>query len=290
MKFVRYGPVGYECPGLIDPSGDLRDLSGHMEDITPSTIERGELERLRKIDPETLRIVKDQPRLGSPVARPGKIVCIGLNYRDHAAESGLSVPDSPTVFLKSPTALCGPRDAVVMPRRSQQLDWEVELAVVISRKARYVDHGDALNLVAGYCVTNDVSERSFSEEGGGQWTKGKSFDTFAPLGPYLVTPDEVPDPQNLKIWLKVNERLYQSSYTLEMVFSVADLISYVSRFMTLMPGDILNTGTPGGVGLGQHPPVFLKPHDVMTLGIEGLGEQVHEVVREQSDQAGVFEL
>lgn len=283
MKFVRYGRNNHERPGIIDGMGNLHDLSRELADITPSTIGHRQLERLQSIQLDRLPIINDRPRLGPPVTGPGKIVCIGLNYRDHAAEADLPVPDRPTIFLKSPTALSGPYDFVKMPRDANQLDWEVELAVVLGQRARFVDESDALHMIAGYCVMNDISERAFSEEGGGQWTKGKSFDTFAPLGPYLVTPDDVPNPQNLEIWLKVNGRSYQSSNTSEMVFGVAALISYVSRFMTLMPGDILSTGTPGGVGLGQRPPVFLKPHDVMTLGIEGLGEQVLEVVRDEDD-------
>ncbi len=277
MRIVRYGAPGLERPGLIAPDESVRDLCDHVHDIVPELLAPERLSKLAEIDPLRLPEVPGRPRLGYPVAGVGKIVLIGLNYRDHAAESNLPVPKRPVIFLKATSALSGACDPVVMPRDARSLDWEVELAIVIGRRARYVEERDALSHVAGYCIMNDVSEREFSEDNGGNWTKGKSCDTFGPMGPWLVTTDEVPDPQRLGIWLEVNGKRYQESNTANRVFGVAALISYVSRFMTLAPGDVISSGTPGGVGLGQKPPVFLRPGDVMRLGIDGLGEQRLEV-------------
>ena len=278
MKLVRFGEPGVERPGRIGADGALRDLSQHISDISPPVLARDALARLAALDDARLPVVHGRHRLGPPVGGVGKIVLIGLNYRDHAAKSGLPVPERPVVFLKATTALSGPTDPVVMPLDARTVDWEVELGIVIGRTARYVAEAAALSHVAGYCVMNDVSERTFSEDNGGNWTKGKSCDTFGPMGPWLVTTDEETDPQRLGIWLEVNGKRYQNSNTANMVFGVAALVSYVSRFMTLQPGDVISSGTPGGVGLGQKPPVFLKPGDVMRLGIDGLGEQRLEVV------------
>ncbi len=278
MKLVRFGDAGAERPGRIGADGVLRDLSQHISDISPPVLSKDALTKLAALGDEQLPIVHGRQRFGPPVAGVGKIVLIGLNYSDHAAESGLPVPGRPVVFLKATTALSGPTDPVVMPRDAQTVDWEVELGIILGGTARYVEKGDALSHVAGFCVMNDVSERTFSEDNGGNWTKGKSCDTFGPMGPWLVTADEVTDPQRLGIWLEVNGKRYQNSNTANMVFGVAELVSYVSRFMTLQPGDVISSGTPGGVGLGQKPPIFLKPGDVMRLGIDGLGEQRLEVV------------
>jgi 2-keto-4-pentenoate hydratase/2-oxohepta-3-ene-1,7-dioic acid hydratase in catechol pathway len=278
MKLVRYGDAGSERPGRIGADGVLRDLSQHISDISPSVIAENAFARLADVDDERLPVVHGRQRLGPPVGAVGKVVLIGLNYRDHAAESGLPVPERPVIFLKATTAISGPTDPVVIPRDAQTVDWEVELGIILGRTARYVEKADALSYVAGFCVMNDVSERTFSEDNGGNWTKGKSCDTFGPMGPWLVTLDEVADPQRLGIWLEVNGKRYQNSNTSNMVFGVAELVSYVSKFMTLQPGDVISSGTPGGVGLGRKPPVFLKPGDVMRLGIDGLGEQLLEVV------------
>ena len=274
MKLVRYGPVGKEKPGLVDGGGRIRDLSPHVADA----LAPGALARLESLDAADLPLVEGSPRLGVPVASIGKIVCIGLNYADHAAEAGLPIPDEPVLFSKATTALSGPCDPVVLPRGGEKTDWEVELGVVIGATARYVTEDQALDHVAGYCISNDVSERSFQLEHAGQWVKGKSCDTFAPIGPWLVTVDEVDDPHMLRLWLDVNGERMQDSSTAQMIFGVAYLISYVSRFMTLMPGDVVSTGTPPGVGMGREPPRYLRPGDVMTLGIDGLGEQRQEVV------------
>ena len=278
MKLVRYGPAGGEEPGLIDADGRIRGLSARLDDIGPAALAPASLARLAALDPAGLPLVAGEPRLGVPVAGIGKIVGVGLNYADHAIESGLPVPDEPVLFAKATTALNGPRDPVVMPRGGEKLDWEVELAVVIGGAAGNVSEDDALAHVAGYCVANDVSERAFQHERGGDWMKGKSCDTFAPLGPWLVTADEAPDPQNLRLWLEVNGERMQDSSTAQMIFGVAYLVSYVSGFMTLAAGDVIITGTPPGVGAGRKPPRFLTPGDVMTLGVEGLGEQRQEVV------------
>jgi 2-keto-4-pentenoate hydratase/2-oxohepta-3-ene-1,7-dioic acid hydratase in catechol pathway len=273
MKLLRFGNHGAEKPGMLDSEGRLRDLSGVVADIAGSALLPGTLETLRNIGPETLPLVAGSPRIGPCVGSVGKFVCIGLNYSDHAAESGMAVPAEPVVFMKATSAICGPNDNVVIPRNSQKTDWEVELGVVIGKEARYVDEEDALSHVAGYCVVNDLSERAFQLEGTGQWVKGKSADTFGPIGPWLVTADEVPDPQNLNLWLDIDGRRYQNGSTSTMIFGVANLVSYLSRFMSLQPGDIVSTGTPPGVGLGMKPPVYLRAGNVMTLGIEGLGEQ-----------------
>jgi len=279
MKLVRYGPAGKEKPGLIDADGKLRDLSKKVKDIDGVSLAPAELAKLRKLDPKKLPLVKGRPRLGACVAMPSKFVAIGLNYSDHAKESGNPIPEHPVVFFKSSTCIVGPNDNVMAPRGSTQLDWEVELAVVIGRTARYVDEKDALKYVAGYCLTNDVSEREFQmKKSATQWNKGKGCDTFGPLGPWLVTTDEIKDPQKLAMWLDVNGERRQRGNTSTMIFSVAKLVSDVSCYMTLLPGDVITTGTPPGVGLGMKPPQFLKTGDVITLGIDGLGEQKQKVV------------
>ena len=278
MKLLRYGAVGQEKPGIVDRKGTLRDLSAHIADLSGSALLPDALEKLKAIDPESLPAVDGQPRLGPCVGSVGKFVAIGLNYADHAAESGVDVPKEPVIFMKATSSICGPNDTVVIPRESKKCDWEVELACVIGTPGKYISEADALKHVAGYCIVNDVSERGFQLEGTGQWVKGKSADTFGPVGPWLVTPDEVPDPQNLHLWLEVNGHRYQDGSTKTMVFTMAHLVSYVSRFMSLQSGDIITTGTPPGVGMGQKPPIYLKPGDAITLGIEGLGEQRQHVV------------
>ncbi len=277
MKLLRHGPPGEEKPGLLDDRGRIRDLSDEIPDVDAATLAPERLAALLEIDIGSLPPVEGPPRLGPPVAGVGKILAIGFNYAEHAAETGKPMPDEPLLFTKAITALSGPNDPVVLPRGSRKADWEVELAVVIGRRALYVDETEALDHVAGYGVINDVSEREYQLERGGQFVKGKSFDTFAPFGPWLVTKDEGPDPQNLDLWLDLNGERRQEGNTATMVFGVAYLVSYLSRFVTLMPGDVIATGTPPGVGLGRNPPVFLKPGDVMRLGIEGLGEQRQEV-------------
>jgi ureidoglycolate lyase len=279
VKLLRYGPPGAEKPGLLDAQGRIRDLSGIVTDIGGATLLPDGLARLRTTDPMSLPLVEGNPRFGPCVAGIGKFVCIGLNYADHAAESGHPVPDEPVIFMKATSAVCGPDDDVEIPRGSEKTDWEVELGVVIGKPAKHVDEAQALEHVAGYCVINDLSERSFQIERGGQWTKGKSHDTFGPIGPWLVTRDEVPDPQNLGMWLEVDGKRYQDGSTRTMVFGVAFLVSYLSRFMRLRPGDVISTGTPPGVGLGQKPPVYLRPGQTIRLGIEGLGEQTQRTVQ-----------
>jgi len=274
MKLLRFGPKGFEKPGLLDASGVLRDLSGLLPDLTSDHLGRAALDKLASVDPARLPAVEGAVRMAPVVADIGKMICVGLNYSDHAAESGMDVPSEPVLFTKATSAIIGCNDAVVLPRDSVKSDWEVELGVVIGTRARYVEVGEALDYVAGYCVVNDLSEREYQLERGGQWDKGKGCDTFGPIGPWLVTADEVPDPQNLDMWLEVNGKRYQAGNTRTMVFSVAQLVSYISRFMTLNPGDIISTGTPPGVGLGQKPePLYLRPGDRITLGIEGLGQQ-----------------
>jgi len=263
---------------MIDEAGKLRDLSALVPDIAGATLSEASLHTLRAIDPATLPLVEGNPRIGPCIGSVGKFLCIGLNYADHAAESGAAVPKEPVVFMKATSAIIGPNDNVMIPRDSLKTDWEVEVGVVIGRDTRYVDESDALSHVAGYCVVNDLSERAFQLEGTGQWVKGKSADTFGPIGPWLVTADEIPDPQDLHLWLEVDGHRYQEGSTKTMVFGVAHLVSYLSRFMSLQPGDIISTGTPPGVGLGQKPPVYLKPGQVMRLGIDGLGEQRQTVV------------
>jgi 2-keto-4-pentenoate hydratase/2-oxohepta-3-ene-1,7-dioic acid hydratase in catechol pathway len=278
MKLVRFGSRGEERPGIVDADGALRDLSGVVDDIAGATLSPASLEKLSKINPKELPLVAGAPRVGACVGNVGKFICIGLNYSDHAAESGMTVPAEPVVFMKATSAICGPNDDVMIPRGSEKTDWEVELGVVIGKEARYVTEAEALSHVAGYCVVNDVSERAFQMEGTGQWVKGKSADTFGPIGPWLVTAEEVPDPQALNLWLEVDGHRYQNGSTATMVFGVAHLISYLSRFMSLQPGDIISTGTPPGVGLGQKPPVYLRPGNVMRLGVERLGVQRQTVV------------
>jgi 2-keto-4-pentenoate hydratase/2-oxohepta-3-ene-1,7-dioic acid hydratase in catechol pathway len=278
MKLVRYGPAGQEKPGLVDKDGKVRDLSAHVGDIAGEAISPAGLKKLAGIDPASLPEVTVD-RYGPCVAGTGKFICIGLNYSDHAAETGATVPPEPIIFMKATSAIVGPNDDVEIPRGSLKTDWEVELGVVIGKHAKYVGEDEALDHVAGYCLINDVSERAFQAERQGQWTKGKSCDTFGPTGPWLVTKDEVADPQKLKMWLEVNGHRYQNGSTETMVYGVKYLVSYLSQFMSLHPGDIISTGTPPGVGLGQKPNIFLKAGDVMTLGIEGLGEQKQTVVQ-----------
>ena len=278
MKLCRYGKAGYEKPGVIDGEGRLRDLSKVIDNIGPEELSPRQLKTLSRLKPETLPLVNSSPRFGVPYVGIGKFVAIGLNYSDHAKEAGLPLPAEPIVFMKATTCINGPNDDIIQPRNSTKLDWEIELGVVIGSPARYVSERDALNYVAGYCVVNDVSERSF-QMATTQWDKGKGFDTAGPIGPWLVTTDEIRDPQTLDMALDVNGKRMQSGNTRTMVFSVAKIVSHVSHYMTLLPGDIIATGTPPGVGLGIKPePVFLKPGDVMTLKIEGLGEQRQKVV------------
>lgn len=271
MKLVRYGARGAEKPGMLDADGRLRDLSAHVPDIAGAVL--ADLGPLRALDPETLPLVEGNPRLGACVGSVGKFICIGLNYSDHAAESGMATPPEPVIFAKYTSAICGPHDPILIPRGSEKTDWEVELAFVIGKPGKYISEADALSHVAGYCVVNDVSERAFQNERSGQWSKGKSSDNFGPTGPWLVTADEVPEPNNLHMWLKVNGEMMQNGSTATMVYQVPFLISYLSQFFTLHPGDIISTGTPPGVGMGLKPPRYLKAGDVVELGIEGLGVQ-----------------
>jgi ureidoglycolate lyase len=277
MKLVRYGRPGHEHPGIVAPDGTVRDLTGIVPDIAGDALRPEALAELAALDLNRLPAVPAGTRIGACVGRVGKFLCIGLNYADHAAESGMEVPKEPVLFMKATSSICGPDDGIVIPKDSEKTDWEVELGVVIGREARYVSEADALDYVAGYCVINDLSERAFQLEGTGQWVKGKSADTFGPIGPWLVTKDEVPDPQKLKMWLEVDGHRYQDGSTKTMVYGVAHLVSYLSRFMSLQPGDIISTGTPPGVGLGQKPPVYLKPGQVVKLSIEGLGTQTQNV-------------
>ncbi|MGX7704830.1 fumarylacetoacetate hydrolase family protein [Methylobacterium sp. Gmos1] len=278
MKLLRYGPAGQEKPGLLDAEGRIRDLSGHLPDLGPEALAPEALARLAALDAGSLPVVEGEPRLGTPVANVGKFIAIGLNFADHAAESNLPVPKEPIVFMKATSSLSGPNDPVMLPKDSVKSDWEVELGIVIGRRAAYVEEGQALDFVAGYCLVNDVSEREYQIERGGTWDKGKGCDTFGPVGPWLVTSDEVGDPQNLDMWLDLNGKRMQTGNTRTMIFTCAQIVSYVSRFMTLMPGDVITTGTPPGVGMGMKPEaVFLKAGDVMTLGIEKLGEQRQDV-------------
>lgn len=277
MKLLRYGPKGQEKPGLLDEDGRIRDLSDKINDIDAHTLAPERLSALGSLDTDSLPPVEGSPRIGPPVGGVGKIVAVGINYAAHGEETKIDIPSDPILFSKAITSLSGPNDPVVLPKGSQKADWEVELAVVIGRRAQYVDENDALDYVAGYSIMNDVSEREFQLERDGQWIKGKSFDTFAPFGPWLVTPDEVADPQNLNLWLDVDGERRQDGNTSTMIFGVRHLISAISGYMTLMPGDVIATGTPSGVGMGHEPPIFLKPGDVMRLGVEGLGEQRQEV-------------
>jgi 2,4-didehydro-3-deoxy-L-rhamnonate hydrolase len=281
MKLLRYGEPGREKPGLLDTSGTIRDLTGIISDIDGSAVTPEGLSTLRDLDLSALPIVDGAPRVGACLTGIGKFICIGLNYIDHARETGNVAPAEPVVFMKATSAVIGPNDNVIQPRGSTKLDWEVELGVVIGTKAKYVAEERALDHVAGYCLANDVSERAFQTEGTGQWTKGKSCDTFGPIGPWLVTADEVPDPQNLSLWLEVDGVRRQDGTTANMIFPVAKIVSYLSGLMTLHPGDIIITGTPAGVGQGMKPPVYLSPGQVMTLGIEGLGQQRQTVVTDR---------
>ena len=278
MKLLRYGPKGAEKPGLLDATGRIRCLAAVVPDIDGAAIGPEGLAMLRATNVEDLPVVDGSPRLGACVARVGKFICIGLNYADHAAESGLAVPPEPVIFMKAASAVCGPNDDVEIPRGSLKTDWEVELGVVIGKTAKYVTEAEAAAHIAGYCVVNDISERAFQIERSGQWTKGKSHDTFGPLGPWLVTADEVADPQNLNMWLEVDDHRYQDGSTRTMVYKVPFLISYLSQFMSLQPGDVISTGTPPGVGMGQKPQVYLRAGQTMRLGIEGLGEQTQRTV------------
>lgn len=273
MKLLRYGPKGAEKPGLLDANGIIRDLSCILPDLSASLLVPESLDAIRAIDSAKLPQVAPGVRLAEPYSGMGKFICIGLNYRDHAEESGQPVPDEPIIFAKWNSCVQGPNDPIVMPRGSRKTDWEVELGVVIGKQARYVKPEEARSCIAGYCVVNDVSEREYQLDRGGQWDRGKGCDTFGPIGPWLVTADEIPDPQALDLWLDVNGKRYQKGNTRTMVFDVNYLVSYVSQFTTLYPGDLISTGTPPGVGLGQRPPVYLKANDVVTLGIQGLGEQ-----------------
>jgi 2-keto-4-pentenoate hydratase/2-oxohepta-3-ene-1,7-dioic acid hydratase in catechol pathway len=278
MKLCRYGKAGYEKPGVIDSDGRLRDLSKVVDNLGPNELSPRGLKMLTRLKPETLPPVNSSPRFGVPYVGIGKFIAIGLNYSDHAKEAGQPIPAEPIVFMKATTCINGPNDDVIQPKNSTRLDWEVELGVVIGTQAKYVSEAEALNYVAGYCIVNDVSERSF-QMATTQWDKGKGFDTAGPIGPYLVTTDEITDPQSLDMWLDVNGKRMQTGNTRTMIFSVANIVSHVSHYMTLLPGDIICTGTPPGVGLGIKPsPIFLKPGDVMTLGIQNLGEQRQKVV------------
>lgn len=279
MKLLRYGPVGQEKPGMLDAAGKIRDLSGTVGDIAGDALSPAALAKLKALDPASLPLVSGTPRIGPCVGAVGKFIAVGLNYSDHAAETGAKTPEEPILFMKATSSIVGPNDTVVIPRKSVKTDWEVELAIVIGTRAKYVDEADALSHVAGYCIVNDVSEREFQTERGGQWTKGKSADTFGPMGPWLVTPDEIADVQALDMFLDVSGLRRQTGTTKTMIFGVKFLVHYISQFMTLHPGDVITTGTPPGVGLGIKPvPVFLKPGDEMHLGIQGLGEQRQKVV------------
>ncbi len=278
MKLLRYGPKGAEKPGLLDDDGTIRDLSAVVSDVSGKALSEGLIDSLSGLDVKSLPVVDGKPRLGPCVGGVGKFICIGLNYADHAAESGMELPEEPVVFFKATSAICGPDDTVEIPRNSVKTDWEVELGVVIGKEAKYVSEADALDHVAGYCVINDVSERDFQLHRSGQWVKGKSADTFGPIGPWLVTRDEVADPQDLAMWLEVNGHRYQNGSTRTMHFGVATVIAHLSQFMSLQPGDVISTGTPPGVGMGQKPQTYLKPGDKIELGIDGLGQQSQDVV------------
>lgn len=279
MKLLRYGPAGKERPAILDSHGKIRDLSAQVSDIGGDALLPASLDKLRHLDINSLPLVDGNPRLGACIGSVGKFICIGLNYADHAAETGAEIPKEPVIFSKWTSSIVGPNDDVEIPRDSVKTDWEVELGVVIGKGGRYISEADALSHVAGYCVINDVSEREFQIERGGTWDKGKGCDTFGPIGPWLVTADEIPDPHQLNLWLEVDGKRYQNGNTRIMIFKVPEIVSYLSRFMSLQPGDIISTGTPPGVGLGQKPPVYLKAGQVMHLGIEGLGEQRQKTVQ-----------
>ena len=282
MKLLRYGPVGQEKPGLMDEDDNIRDLSAHVGDISGDVLRPEGLEKIAALDVSDLPVVDGSPRFGACVGDIGKFMCIGLNYTDHAAESGMPVPEEPILFAKFNSAISGPNDDVIMPRGSTKLDWEVEFGIVIGSKTKYIPEDQALEHVAGYCVINDVSERAYQLEGTGQWVKGKACDSFGPVGPWLVSKDEIPDPQNLRLWLEVNGNRYQDGNTSTMIFSAAHIVSYLSNLFTLYPGDVIATGTPPGVGSGMKPPVFLQVGDKMRLGIDGLGEQIQVVVADKA--------
>ena len=278
MKLLRYGPRGQEKPGMLDRDGQIRDLSGVVRDIGTEALAPASLDKLRQLNPASLPVVSGNPRLGPCVGNVSKLVCVGLNYQDHAKEAGAPIPSEPVLFLKAISSITGPSDDVMLPKGAEKGDWEVELGIVIGTKAQYVSVHDALKHVAGYCIVNDVSERNYQLERGGNWSKGKSADTFCPMGPWLVTSDEVPDPQTLDLLCEVSGKVMQKGSTKNMIFSCAKIVSYISHFMTLMPGDVIPTGTPAGVGLGMKPQRFLKPGDTMRLSIAGLGEQRQKVV------------
>lgn len=278
MKLLRYGPAGAEKPGLLHTDGTIRDLSGVMPDLTGPALHPDAMAQLAAVDAGALPVVEGNPRLGPPIAGTGKFICIGLNYADHAAESGMEVPPEPVIFMKATSAICGPNDPIIIPRGSEKTDWEVELAFVIGKHAKYVPESEAMDHVAGFAIVNDVSERAFQLERAGQWVKGKSCDNFGQIGPWLVTPDEIADPQNLKMWLTINGDRMQDGSTATMVYQVPFLIHYLSQFMSLHPGDVISTGTPPGVGMGLKPPRFLRPGDTVELGIEGLGQQRQDVI------------
>lgn len=278
MKFLRFGPEGAEKPGILDVDGAIRDLSGVVADIAGDALSPEGLAAIGQTDVSALPVVPAETRLGPCVGGTGKFICIGLNYADHAAEAGMDVPSEPVIFMKATSAICGPNDPIIIPRGSEKTDWEVELAVIIGKRAKYVSEADALDYVAGYAVTNDVSERGYQLERMGQWTKGKSCDNYGQIGPWLVTKDEVPDPQNLSMWLTVNGKKMQDGSTTTMIYGVAHLVSYLSQFMSLQPGDVISTGTPPGVGMGQKPQQYLRPGDIVKLGIEGLGQQTQEAI------------
>ena len=278
MKLLRYGEVGAEKPGMLDEQGDIRDLSTIVSDISPAIIDAGDLDGLKSVDPASLPRVEDNPRLGPCVGRIGKFVCIGLNYSDHAKETGMPIPTEPIVFMKTTSSISGPDDDIELIRGSVKTDWEVELGIVVGKHTKYVSEENALDHVAGYCVVNDVSERQWQLEQGGQWIKGKSGDTYGPIGPWLVTRDEIPDPQNLDLWLEVNDKRHQDGNTRTMIFPVSTIISYLSQCMSLQPGDVIATGTPPGVGQGMKPPVYLRAGDRLRLGVEGLGIQQQTVI------------
>lgn len=278
MKLLRLGPKGRERPAILDTEGRIRDLSAHVADIAGDVLTPSGLDALRTLDLNALPLIEGTPRIGACVGAIGKFICIGLNYADHAAEAGADIPKEPIVFGKWTSAVCGPNDEIEIPRGSVKTDWEVELGVVIGQGGRYIDEADALNHVAGYCVVNDISEREYQLERGGTWDKGKGCDTFGPIGPWLVTRDEVPDPGNLSLWLEIDGKRYQDGSTSAMIFPVPRIISYLSRFMSLQPGDVISTGTPPGVGMGQKPPVYLRAGQTMRLGIDGLGEQTQRTI------------
>ncbi|ASR10026.1 2-hydroxyhepta-2,4-diene-1,7-dioate isomerase (plasmid) [Rhizobium leguminosarum bv. viciae] len=278
MKLLRYGQRGAEKPGILDKSGKVRDLSGRVDDIAGESLTAAGLAKIAAIDVGSLPVVAEPGRFGPCVSRTGKFICVGLNYADHAAETGAAIPEEPILFMKATSAITGPNDNVIIPRKSKKTDWEVELGIVIGDEARYVTEADSMKHVAGYCLINDVSEREFQAERGGQWTKGKSADSFGPIGPWMVTRDEVADPQDLKMWLSVDGTMRQNGSTKTMIFGVSFLVHYISQFMSLQPGDIISTGTPPGVGLGMKPPLFLKAGQTIKLGIEGLGEQTQLTV------------